>query len=108
MKMIEGFSGIAPRSGGAKVKYQLWIDENGAMYAQIIENIVKAKRKRGTHTTNLYRVTDYVDYHFIRARDWVLVGIDPKTFEEAAPVRDFNEAGFLKAILKHLFPKPMV
>ena len=98
MKKIEGFAAIAPKIKSGEVEYCLWTDNDGALYVQIIRNIVDAT-KAGTHSNLLFRVSEYLGREESFQK---MHGYNPVTFVEETS-KDNNDAGFVKAILKQLF-----
>lgn len=99
MKKIEGFVGIAPKIKSGEVEYCLWSDPDGALYIQIIRNIIKTDHP-GTHSILLFRISDYLNP---AATSPEMVGFNPETFAKETS-KNKDDAGFVKAILKHLFP----
>lgn len=99
MKKIEGFVGIAPKTKSGEVEYCLWSDPKGALLIQIIRNITKTDHP-GTHSTLLFRISDYLNS---AATPNEMAGFNPRTFAKETS-RNKDDFGFVKAILKHLFP----
>ena len=99
MKKIEGFVGIAPKIKSGEIEYCLWSDSNGALYSQILKNLTKTDHP-GTHSTLLFQISCYLNP---AATPPVMVGFNPVTFYKETS-KNKDDAGFVKAILKHLFP----
>jgi hypothetical protein len=99
MKKIEGFIALAPKIKSGEIEYCLWTDHDGALYVQIIKNVTETKTP-GTHSNLLFRVSDYLNAETTPS---ILRGFNPETLTEETS-RDNNDAGFVKAVLKHLFP----
>jgi hypothetical protein len=101
MKFIElhGFSGTAPKLlGQGHIRYQLWADEdtNYELYVQIVDN-----ERTGSFSDSSFRVADYAHTRNSDEPLTHLRGYNPQTGEKVE-VRDNNNGGFLKAILRHL------
>jgi len=103
MKRIENYIFSAPKLREGSLEYALWIDENGALFIQILRNIIETT-KPGTHTKLLLRVSDYLDERHTKGNYSSILGINPETFEKEIET-DSNNGRFIKAILRHLFPK---
>lgn len=102
MKKIENFSAVAPKLKLGKLEYCLWTADDGALYVQILRNLTKTKEP-GTHSKLLFRVSDYLDDRNATSALKEMRGINPETSSEETPGDD-DHAGFVKAILRHLFP----
>ena len=99
MKKIEGFVAIAPKIKSGEVEYCLWTDSEGALYVQVIRNITETDNP-GSHSNLLFRVSDYL---VMETTPHIMRGFSPDTFT-AETSKDNNDAGFVKAVLKHLLP----
>ena len=99
MKKIEGFSATAPKIKSGKLEYCLWTDHDGALHVQIIQNITETEHP-GTHSNLLFRVSDYLNP---ATTPLEMVGFNPETFSKATSNNN-DDAGFVKAILRHLCP----
>ena len=95
---LRAFTGSATklRNHGA-LEYRLWIDAEGRLYVQIVNN-----DQSGTFSRCAFSVAKYMT-----ARDRAdplnrLVGRNIETGNEEL-LRDNNNGAFLKAVLKHLF-----
>ena len=99
MRKIDGFVGIAPKIKSGEVEYCLWSDSGGALYIQITKNITKTDHP-GTHSSLLFRISDYLSPATISTN---MDGFNPKTFAKETS-KNKDDAGFVKAILKHFFP----
>jgi len=102
MKKIENFTAIAPKLNSGALEYCLWTDNDGALYVQIIRNIIDTQSP-GKHSDLLFRVSQYIDYEQID-NSQQMDGINPSTFNEEVS-KENNNSGFVKAIIKHLIPK---
>lgn len=104
MKQLENHTGLAPKiRGDGNLEYALWVDENGALFIQILNNIMEAS-KPGSHTKLLIRVSDYLDERYGTGNYASILGINPETLANEKET-DRNNSGFIKAVLRHLFPK---
>ncbi len=102
MKKIENFVAVAPKLKPGSLEYCLWTDDDGALYVQMVRNLTDTMTP-GTHPKLLFRVADYLNDRNIVGASQGMRGINPETFSEEIS-RNNDDAGFLKAILKHLFP----
>ena len=99
MKKIEGFVATAPKIKSGMIEYCLWTDANGALYVQILRNIVKTTNP-GTHSNLLFRVFDYLN---VETSPSEMHGYNPETYVKECS-KDNNDFRFLKAAIKHLLP----
>lgn len=99
MKKIEGFIATASKIKSGKIEYCLWTDVNGALYVQILRNIIRTS-KPGTHSNLLFRVTDYLN---VETSPTQMLGFNPETYGKEYS-KDNNDFAFLKAVIKHLLP----
>lgn len=104
MKQLENHTGSAPKiGGGGNLEYALWVDEYGVLFIQILKNVIETT-KPGTHTKLLLRASDYLDERYDTGDYASIWGINPATLQNEEET-DNNNSGFIKAILRHLFPK---
>ena len=103
MKRIENFSAFAKKLKAGHLEYGLWTDEDGALYVQILQNLTHAGEP-GTHSKLLFRVSDYLSSRHAADAIKNLRGLNPE--KEFAPefCRNNDDAGFLKAVIRHLLP----
>jgi hypothetical protein len=99
MNKIEGFVAFAPKSQVGQIEYCLWTDDSGALYVQMITNIIQAE-KPGTHSNFLFRVSDFLNSETAPTE---IYGMNPETFVKEV-LKDNNNIGFIKAVIKHLIP----
>ena len=103
MKRIENYIFSAPKLRKGSLEYALWIDENGALFIQILRNLIETTEP-GKHTKLLLRVSDYFDERHNDGDYPSILGINPETFQNEKETNR-NNSGFINAILRHLFPK---
>lgn len=103
MKKIENFIAVAPKLKSGNIEYCLWTDEGGALYIQMLRNLTKTK-KPGTCSKLLFRVADYLNDCNTVNTSTVMRGFNCITFSEEI-AEDKDNAKFIEAVLKHLFPK---
>lgn len=93
--------GSAPKikGGGGDIHYRLWLDTEGKLYVQLEGN-----DDAGTFSNLLFSVSKYESIRDSEAKIGELMGynIDTKKFETR---QDNNNGAFLKAVLRHIFPK---
>jgi hypothetical protein len=103
MRKIENFTATAPKLSSGNLEYCLWVDDQGALYVQIIKNLTETVSP-GSHSKLLFKVSTYFDLRFSDAALDDLQGINPSDY--SVTIDGNNDAGaFVKAILRHLFPK---
>ena len=101
MKRIESFEASASMiSGSGKIGYCLWVDDSGSLYVQMISN-----SNGGTLNKYLYSISKYIDKRYQKERWNIVEGVCPETFELINIEKNDNQGGFLKAVLRHMFPK---
>ena len=99
MKKIEGCEFSAPKlSKTGSIKYCLWVNFEGSLYVQMIEN-----EASGTFSEYLFSVAKYQSE---RTSTKALGSIEAYNIESGKSeiVDDNNNGGFLKAVLVHLLP----
>ncbi|TSA38004.1 MAG: hypothetical protein D4R63_11950 [Methylococcaceae bacterium] len=105
MKRIESYTGLVPKlKGSGTLEYALWINDSGKLFIQILKNIIKDSDKPGTHTKFFIRVSDYIDDRYSSKKYTSIKGINQKS-KQNEEVTNNNNNSFIKAILRHLFPK---
>jgi hypothetical protein len=100
MKQIGNSEFSAPKiSKTGNIKYCLWVDVEGALYVQMIENDAS-----GTFSKYFFSVSKYKSE---RLRTRPLGGIEVYNIETCVTetVNDNNNGAFLRAILLHLLPE---
>ena len=104
MKKVENFIPVAPKikSGKVELEYCLWAATDGALYVQIVRNLGETTSP-GTHSNLLFRASDYLNDRNTGSAYKDMRGLNPVTFEDE-PSRANDDPGFVKAILRHLFP----
>jgi hypothetical protein len=99
MKQIHITNNEAPKLGGVgKLKYQLWVDGNGSLYVQIVEN-----PDGGTFSRWRFPVAKYTSACNGTRSLGRLVGFDENGKEQEG--NNSNDDKFLKAVLIHLLDK---
>lgn len=99
MKQIQSVISEAPKlEGQGNVKYQLWLNDCGVLYVQIIGN-----DGSGTFSDLLFSASQYASVRNSKAsigfpNGYDLINNCPKTSENE------NDGAFLKAVLCHLLP----
>lgn len=103
MRKIENSEAFAPKlKGSGKLEYCLWSitgENDNDLYVQIVCNHVDTKVP-GSHSNLLFRVSDYRGENNAFGN---MRGLNPDGFMEEHCSSN-NNAGFLKAILRHLPP----
>jgi hypothetical protein len=103
MKKIGNCEFFAPKmSNTGSIKYCLWVDVEGALYVQMIENDAS-----GTFSKFLFSVTKYQSE---RTRTKPIGSIEAYNIEThvTETVDDNNNGAFLKATLLHLLPNKIM
>lgn len=103
MRKIENFTATAPKLNSGKLKYCLWVDDKGALYVQVVENLTDTVNP-GKHSNLLFKVSSYFDLRNSDIDLEDMYGVDPSSFSVKTD-GNTNTGGFIKAILRHLFPK---
>ena len=102
MKKIKNFVAVAPKIKPGSLEYCLWTDDDGALYVQIVRNLTETMSP-GTHPKLLFRISDFLNDRNTGDTSRSILGVNPETFSEETS-KNNDDAGFIKAILKHLFP----
>lgn len=98
MRKIVSYIGIAPKLvGNGSIKYCLWIDEQGKLYVQFVEN-----EASGTFSNFAFSVAEYESSRDKRIPLNPLEGHDVESGKSKI-IDDNNNGAFLKAVLRHLF-----
>ena len=99
MKKINSNNYVAPKiSGLGHIEYCLWIDKNGNLYIQIIEN-----EASGTFSKLLFSVSQCQEKRKCTKSLGSLEAFDIESCQFKT-VNDNNNGAFLKAILNNLLP----
>lgn len=99
MRKIESYTSSAPKlRGDGGIEYCLWVDISGGLYVQILGNDAS-----GSFSKYLFSVSKYES---IREASEVLDSLEVYNIEskKIEIVKDRNNSGFLKAVLRKLLP----
>ena len=102
LQKIANFTAVASKLTSGELEYCLWTDHDGALYVQILRNLTNTKHP-GTHSKLLFKVSDYLNLQSTANLSRGVPGIDAETFKEDQS-QNKDDPGFIKAILKQLFP----
>lgn len=96
-KILAPIEGVNSLKGNAKLKLQLWINKNGQLFVQIIEN-----SSTGTFSNLLFPVSDdMLNSINDQAASKKLSGYNLMT-GKLQLIQNNNDSGFLKAAFLHL------
>lgn len=97
MKKIESYVGTAQKvSGTGEIKYTLWVNNQGDLFIQLIDN-----DESGTYSQNAFSVSQYQSSRSSDRKLGKLEGYNINT-DAKSSVDDNNNGAFLKAALIHL------
>lgn len=97
MKKLENFEGVATKlQRGGTIRYAAWVDDNGALYVQMLDN-----EQAGTFSNHAIPVASYASVRHSESKvgEMVAYSFESKQFEVIA---DNNNGAFIKAILRDL------
>jgi len=99
MKKIDSYIGCTKKSSGSgELKYCLWLDNEGGLFIQMLENSTS-----GEFSKHLFSVSKYISKIINNEILEPLVGFNVRT-NEFIQVENNNNSSFLKAILTNLLP----
>lgn len=100
MKKIDGFTGVADKlQSSGQLDYYLWVNDKGELYVEI-----KNSDEKGTVSSCVFSVAEYAIESKNKPKINNLIGVNPYT-DELVPSSNFNDCGFLKAVLCDLLPQ---